>query len=303
MKGDKGDKGEKGDKGDKGDAFTYEDFTTEQLEALKGEKGEAGIIENIDQIFNPLSENAQSGKALSETFAASIKKYVSGNSIIINDISSVPHSIKISLQNKNLFNLNAMMITSNWKTDGSLSVNGYWNFPILGLKKYTSYTLSMTKNAWSGVENNGFYVSLRNDIGRFNEETSICHGSGTDGYCKSQVTIKSNEDGLLYLSFYNPTDERLSSFFEKCSDIILAEGETPAEFTPFINDFSEINLTVISDLKSETIKASSNGIVENLISIYPNMTIITDSNAVVINCEYNVDTKKYIDNKIAELMQ
>lgn len=33
------------------------------------------------------------------------------------------------------------------------------------------------------------------------------------------------------------------------------------------------------------------------------MTIITDSNAVVINCEYNVDTKKYIDNKIAELTQ
>ena len=33
------------------------------------------------------------------------------------------------------------------------------------------------------------------------------------------------------------------------------------------------------------------------------MTLVTDTEGVTINCEYNVDTKKYIDNKIAELMQ
>ncbi len=292
-----------GEKGEKGDPFTYEDFTTEQLAGLKGEKGDAGIIENIDEIFNPTSENAQSGKALSEAFAACIKQCVSGNPININDISAVTHTVKISVQNKNLFNLSKMLIASNWKTDNSLHLSGYWNFPISGLKKETSYTLSMAENGWRGVSNNGFFVSLRQDVGKWYESYSICHNSADSGYCKKSVTIKSNEEGLLYLSFYNPTNERLSSFFEKCTDIILAEGESPAEYTPFIDDFSEINLSVIGDSSSQTIIPSSNGIVENLTSIYPNLRIVSNSDAVVISCEYNADTKKYIDNKIAELMQ
>lgn len=98
-KGEKGDtgeqgiqgiQGEKGDKGDKGDAFTYEDFTSEQLAALKGEKGDNGKdgedgytpqkgidyftpddvaslnIPKTDQSYNPVSDNAQSGKAVAE---------------------------------------------------------------------------------------------------------------------------------------------------------------------------------------------------------------------------------------------
>ena len=62
-KGEKGDKGSPGEKGDKGDAFKYEDFTEEQLAELKGEKGESAIT---DQVYNPESENAQSGKAVAE---------------------------------------------------------------------------------------------------------------------------------------------------------------------------------------------------------------------------------------------
>lgn len=54
FKGEKGDRGEKGEKGDKGD------------QGEKGDKGEPGIIENIDILFNPESENAQSGKAVAD---------------------------------------------------------------------------------------------------------------------------------------------------------------------------------------------------------------------------------------------
>lgn len=93
FKGEKGDTGPKGDKGDKGDAFTYEDFTAEQLFALKGDKGDNGIdgedgytpqkgvdyfteediaginIPKVDQNYNAFSENALSGKAVSEAIS------------------------------------------------------------------------------------------------------------------------------------------------------------------------------------------------------------------------------------------
>ena len=54
---------------------------------------------------------------------------------------------------------------------------------------------------------------------------------------------------------------------------------------------------------AEEVTANSNGEVDGLTSVSPNMTIFTDTEGVTINCTYNADTKKYIDNKIAELMQ
>lgn len=63
FKGEKGDRGEKGEKGDKGD------------QGEKGDKGEPGVIENIDILFNPESENAQSGKAVADALTNVMDKF------------------------------------------------------------------------------------------------------------------------------------------------------------------------------------------------------------------------------------
>lgn len=47
--------------------------------------------------------------------------------------------------------------------------------------------------------------------------------------------------------------------------------------------------------------AKIDGNVMGLMSISPNMTILNDA-GLDIKCIYNVDTKKYIDNKISELI-
>ena len=51
----------------------------------------------------------------------------------------------------------------------------------------------------------------------------------------------------------------------------------------------------------DTYTPIADGTVKGVKSIYPSMTIFTDNDGVLINCEYNADTKKYIDNKFAEL--
>ena len=50
-------------------------------------------------------------------------------------------------------------------------------------------------------------------------------------------------------------------------------------------------------------KPSSDGTVSGVMSISPNMTILTDTEGVEIDCEYIVDTKTYIDRKFAELQK
>ncbi len=47
----------------------------------------------------------------------------------------------------------------------------------------------------------------------------------------------------------------------------------------------------------------SDGVVPGVTSVSPTMTIMTDTPGVTVECEYIVDTKTYIDNKIAEALK
>ena len=159
----------------------------------------------------------------------------------------------------------------------------------------------MKSNGWEGVSDNGLYVSLRSIPGGFEEEGALCHTIGRDYYCKSKVIIKSNDYGKLYLSFYNPTDERLTAFFEKCPEIMLTEGIVSADYKTYINDFTSILLTISDDNNSMTVIPDDAGNAGFISSFAPKMNICSNSDSIIINCNYNVDTKLYIDNKIAEM--
>lgn len=51
-----------------------------------------------------------------------------------------------------------------------------------------------------------------------------------------------------------------------------------------------------------TYDISTDGTVEGVTSLYPTTTLISDTEGVVLDVNYNADTKKYIDNKIAEVV-
>ena len=55
------------------------------------------------------------------------------------------------------------------------------------------------------------------------------------------------------------------------------------------------------EYKGEAYTSTSDGTVEGITSLSPNLTLMTDTKGVVIDMTYNADTKMYIDNKFAEL--
>lgn len=270
-------------------------FTPEDIAELN--------IPSVDQTYNPDSENAQSGKAVAgaitaeqkranNTFGNALKGTASGTSILIDDISPITHEIGVKIKGKNLFDLTSILNASNW--DSSLFVSGYGNYPITGLLPNTDYTFSMGSNGWSGVADNGFYVSLRQEAGSWNSNYSICHNSGGKGYCQSKITIKSNGNGIIYFNFYNATNERLSAFFEKCPDIQLEIGTTATAYTPYVPDLSAVKV-IKSNASGEAVAEytpTADGTVEGVTSLYPNTTLMTDTDGVIINCEYNRDINK-----------
>lgn len=226
-----------------------------------------------------------------------LKGTKSGSAISVNDVSVVEHNLNVRLTSdtitdfsditvsrygKNLFNLEPMLSAQNWRTDSALNIQGYWNYPITGLTPNTTYTISMKENGWQGVPNDDINVTLRNDVGIFSSAYSLCHRGGVASYCKSKVTQTSNENGVLYLSFYNPTDERLALFFSKCPEMILAVGSSAVSYEPY--------------KEPQTATANAGGTVEGLTSLSPNMTLISNTDDVTINCEYYRDIDTYIDN-------
>ena len=48
---------------------------------------------------------------------------------------------------------------------------------------------------------------------------------------------------------------------------------------------------------------AADGTVSGLTSVSPNMTILTDTEGAIVECEYIIDTKTYIDRKISEILK
>lgn len=78
-KGDQGDKGEKGDRGEQG---------IQGIQGIQGEKGDKGEDAVTDQTYNPTSENAQSGKAVTEAVLMAVKQVESMAQNALGDITA-----------------------------------------------------------------------------------------------------------------------------------------------------------------------------------------------------------------------
>ena len=192
------------------------------------------VAENVPKVYH-------SGQLNIVKNAECLKNNKNGSAILIDDISPITHDMSVKVRCKNLFDLTSVLNASNW--DSSLTVSGYGNYAISGLKPNTDYTFSMGSNGWSGVADNGFYVSLYGSAITWRGNYSICHNSGDSGYCNTAITIQSNENGMLYLQFYNATNERLSAFFEKCPDIQLELGTTATAYTPYVPDLTAVKVS------------------------------------------------------------
>lgn len=286
IKGDKGDtgeqgiqgiqgvKGDKGDKGEKGDAFTYADFTPEQLAALKGEKGDPGEV---------------SKEYLHNNFASSINNTVSEKSIIVKDASPTLHTLKIQLKSDTVTDFSDVCVNIYGKN--LFSVNDF---------------IKLTGNSvYYEIDDEDNIIIKAED---YRDDTTIpCVITLPKGnYYLSTSNITATKFKLI-----NKTDNKAISFNTNCEFVLSQKTEIGIKF------YEEVG-TNIGKLQIElgqkateyeaysgfqSVSANTDGTVFGLTSLSPNMTILTDADDVTINCTYNVDTKLYIDNKIAELTQ
>ena len=276
LKGEKGDKGDKGDKGEKGDAFTYEDFTDEQLASLKGEKGDVGEV-SLEYANN--------------TFSGALKVTKTGKALFIGDVAAVEHKISLKLSSESITDLTTVTVSRYGKNlfDKSISFDDYniyqggYRYIAIYVGIGTTVTVSVLKKYNPGERSGYFYcTAFKREEGEIFPEsnTKWIYSNTVAGLCnKSQTMVSENGYISLFMT---------SSSYNAFKDEILVEiGSNATEYELYI--------------QPQIIQSDSEGTVSGLKSVSPNMTILADTDEVVLNCTYNADTKLYIDNKIAEL--
>lgn len=300
----KGDKGEKGDKGDQG---------------IQGERGEMGKQGPRGEIGpqGPQGEKGETGtqgvkgekgdtgevsfEYANNNFATAIRNRKKGAIIVANDVSPIEHKLKINLSSDTISNFSDVTVsryganifdksylkagTTFNGVAGTVSFDGekiYYNatssaanrvqllLPADWFVEGVKYTISLKcpslPNIIIGTANAFNDTSSFNKLGTFNESQ---YGTFTAlNLDKSYINV------YVYLGDDIGVKKTIS-------DIQISVGE---KILPY------------EEYYVENYKADSDGTVEGIISLSPNMVITSDSDNTVIECEYIADTKMYIDN-------
>ena len=220
------------------------------------------------------------------TFANALKGNASGEVISLTDISPIEHNLNVKVSD----------------------VNAILKVFRKNLFKSTNYTKG-TLNANTGGINT-------------NNPTVLKYTLTTDYiYLKSGAYVVSNIDGanLRYIAFYNTNKEFKSATWtvraktfrftitEDCYIRIDIERDASVaidNFDTFCNEYQfmlELGTTKsMYELYIEptTYTPNADGTVEGVKSIYPNMTLMADTSGVLVECEYNKDTNKVIENLV-----
>ena len=112
---------------------------------------------------------------------------------------------------------------------------------------------------------------------------AVTNGMGKDGSYSPKIKFTLSEKAKINISFYknvNYSQETVSDTVYKVtlSNIQLELGTTVTEYEPYI---TPTEFTPTAD-----------GTVNGVTSLYPNTTLTTDTDGVIINCEYNRDINK-----------
>ena len=271
---------------------------------------EAQSAQKADQTYSPTSENAQSGKAVAEaveteqkradsTLSNALKGNKSGSAILIDDVSPVTHemgvkvssdtvtdltAVKVIKCGKNLFNKDMEFNASN-RVSSEEGANFQYTY-FIQLQPKTTYYCTVF-NLYPDVR-----LTLLSSRPNVNAGVHLAVALfGSDGSVwKTQLALTTGDTGKLYIGTFIEPDKTdnvnytLSEWVQKCN-LQIELGNTGTEYEPYITPTEYT--------------PNADGTVDGITSLYPNTTLMTDTDGVLIDCEYNRDVNK----AFAELQQ
>jgi hypothetical protein len=224
--------------------------------------------------------------------ASAIPNTSSGTAVAITDISPLEHILRVKARSDTVDVSTAKLQRYEKNLYDNATIRDKQDITATGYQKY-KIILPNGIYAWSLQENN-FIGS--NAYAVFTDDVAYSGGNTATGCFKSWIGHSSSSANCQLKDTFTVTK----------GYVYLARGGAGIEVTLPLLETMQIEVgteaTPFEPYKEPTpYPINPNGTVDGVTSVYPTTTLIPDTEGVVIDVEYNVDTKKYIDNKFAEL--
>lgn len=248
------------------------------------------VIENEDVISETTKNVVQNTEKINNIhhdyplFSNAIKGSASGEMVVLDDVSPIAHEMAVSVRKKNLCNVAS--ITGEENSAGDIK--------LLDIKKHGTYTASadVTLYADDTATNPIFTVQvLYTDYTYSNGGySSTVPNDGVTRRFASTVTTDSTKE-IKYIRIIALNYSTQSGRHAKAENIQLEEGATATPYATFISDISGVKITVSGE-NLEPITYGQNDVIK---SIYPSMTLKTDTAGAIVDVTYNRDANKVVN--------
>ena len=260
------------------------DDTVVSDEAIEATEAFSNLTKSLNEV-NTLREGFESVRS---NVANAITATKRGSFVSVDDVSSIEHPVRVKLASgsvddfsaatlyscgKNLVNVPAMVnaqLVDNGDSTFTLTKNYAESRRGLPLDVFipAGSVVTLSTKVLTKTANTNLYLVFES-ADKATEEIFI-----TETSSKNRVLV--NDCVKIYISIAYSAENGSSVTF---SDFQLEYGDAATTYEPF---------------KGKTYTPNADGTV-NVVSVYPTMTLFTDTEDATIECEYNVDTKKYID--------
>lgn len=264
--------------------------------------------ERAKEQANLAAESAEIAKAntadIKKQCANAIRGRLFGASVSADDISPIEHELDLKVISKNILpkdyigrTLSNNGITAVINSDGGVTANGTANSKsFISLTPYKDWFITEETAMFSGSPQGlglGLDTTARMILETVQPDGSVAHnGSPTEttpSYVNG-VIPKGSIVKRVYLSTAAGYTLDNVTFYPQ-----LEYGTAITEFSSPSVDIEGVNVTVSDGENTQTGTADADGNVSGLISFSPNMTLTTDNAGAVIECAYNRDTNKVIE--------
>ena len=276
-------------------------------------------LTKIDQTFNPKSANAQSGIAVAEALSNIVAPAITMNkrvlqTLTVDDASSIEHDLKVKVEALDISTDNLLTYPYLQKDNcGSYDVKFSDNAENQSIKltgtsanigSSIDYDYSITINLPDNlIAEQTYYIGLIYLQGNAEEHPLSLEGvfewSSGRAYFVKEIEWRDDFSTSFVCIRY-----KANTKYTGCEVIpVISTAPLGSSDTGDI-DLSTVSITLTgTNAETKTVYANSEGVVEGLKSSYPDFTLSTDTEGIIIDCTYKADTKTYIDKKFKELQE
>ena len=253
-------------------------------------------------------------------FANALKGSASSNVVRLTDVSPIEHTLTVKLKNKNLFDISSVV---GFQTIRDLTYQSYYGSVSedktvtcrygaygqgLVLKDWSKYlkagTYTISADCYYPTTANTVKYEITANLPQFGISSQNQSKTITpDTWTRLSFTVNVASEGNCYL-LLQPVGNA-GAFYPidvKFKNIQLEQGSAATSYSPYIADFSTVGITRYGDTAADepqTYSPTSDGEVSAVTSLYPVTTLISDTDGLIIEAEYNRD----INKAFAELQQ